>query len=317
MNLASSAKARSRATARSATGHPAVSVIVPHYNDLENLALCLDRLEEQSFARPDFEIIVADNDSPVGRDAVERVLAGRARLVLAPHRGAGPARNAGAAAAAGGILAFIDSDCMASPGWLAAGVAALDRADIIGGDVKIADPVGRAHNGAEAFEKVFAFQMEDYVRRKGFAGSGNLFVRAADFRRVGGFVTGKSEDMEWSHRATTMGLRLDFERAALVYHPPRRNWAELKRKWQRVTEEMYGIAVEQPHGRLKWLSRSLAMPASGIAHLPRMAAAAGLSAGSRLAGSVMLLRVRWLRMTQGLSLLYRRREDHPANRVGQ
>lgn len=317
MNLASSAKARSRATARNATGHPAVSVIVPHYNDLENLALCLDRLEEQSFARPDFEIIVADNDSPVGRDAVERVLAGRARLVLAPHRGAGPARNAGAAAAAGGILAFIDSDCMASPGWLAAGVAALDRADIIGGDVKIADPVGRAHNGAEAFEKVFAFQMEDYVRRKGFAGSGNLFVRAADFRRVGGFVTGKSEDTEWSHRATAMGLRLDFERAALVYHPPRRNWAELKHKWQRITLESFNLICEEPNGKLKWFLKCLAMPLSIIIHAPRLFNSYHISFYSKIRGIIILIIVRIFRMEQGLKLLLFSIIDYRSNRIGE
>ena len=67
-----------------------VSVVVPHYQDLERLDRCLAALEQQSMARDRYEIIVADNMSACGPDAVRCLIAGRARLVLAPERGAGP-----------------------------------------------------------------------------------------------------------------------------------------------------------------------------------------------------------------------------------
>ncbi len=40
---------------------------------------------------------------------------------------------------------------------------------------------------AEAFELVFAFDNESYVRKKGFTVSANLFCTRAVFDRVGGF----------------------------------------------------------------------------------------------------------------------------------
>ena len=48
---------------------PTVSVIVPHYNDLERLNICLDALGGQTFPVDRFEIIVADNDSCNVRDS--------------------------------------------------------------------------------------------------------------------------------------------------------------------------------------------------------------------------------------------------------
>ena len=61
-------------------------------------------------------------------------------LLQEPTPGPGPARNRGVAAASGEILAFIDADCLADPGWLAAAEAAMadPAATILGGDVRIA-----------------------------------------------------------------------------------------------------------------------------------------------------------------------------------
>ena len=47
-----------------------VSVIVPHYNDLEALDRCLSGLTAQTFPAEQVEIIVADNMSEVGLEAV-------------------------------------------------------------------------------------------------------------------------------------------------------------------------------------------------------------------------------------------------------
>jgi glycosyltransferase involved in cell wall biosynthesis len=83
-----------------ASAEPLTSVIVPHYNDLARLDQCLAALLDQRTAGR-FEIIVADNASPCGLAEVERVIAGRARLGCCAEKGAGPARNAGVAAANG------------------------------------------------------------------------------------------------------------------------------------------------------------------------------------------------------------------------
>lgn len=279
---------------------PDISVIVPHLNDIDGLQQCLALLAGQIVPGRSVEIIVADNGSDCGAAALEAAIAGHARLVIAPERGAGPARNAGVAVASAPVLAFTDSDCQPDRHWLAAGLAALEHTDIVGGRMVVLAPASRRRNGVEAFEAVFGFDNEAYVRDKGFTVTANLFVRAADFGRVGGFVVGKSEDQEWCDRARALGLRLAYCPAAIVAHPPRDSWSGLHRKWRRIMDESYAMVIERPYGRLRWLAKSLAMPLSALVHLPRMLGAPTLDGRERLAGAIVLLRIRIFRMIYGI-----------------
>ena len=136
---------------------PRISVIVPHYNDLERLDACLAALEVQSLPRDSFEVIVADNRSPVGMDEVVRVVGARGRVVDAPVAGAGMARNSGVEHARAPVLAFTDCDCVPGPHWLEHGVAALESADFVGGRMRVLVDNPAHMSGAEAFEAVFAF----------------------------------------------------------------------------------------------------------------------------------------------------------------
>ena len=283
---------------------PKLSVIIPHYRDMENLKVCLRALAVQSYPRDSFEIIVADNGSPDAGAVKAAAAMGQARLVIAQERGAGPARNAGAGAAEGGILAFIDSDCVAEPQWLAEGVAALSRFDFAGGRVKvlIADP--GAMTAVEAFEKVFAFDNEAYVTKKGFTGSGNLFCPRSLFEKVGGFRAGVSEDVEWSHRATANGFRLGFAPHATVGHPARRTWPELTAKWKRLTLEAYLLATEKHGGKLRWFLRSLLLPLSALAHAPRVLRDPSLAMDRKRAAIGVLFAIRLWRFREALRLLF-------------
>lgn len=287
---------------------PEVSVIVPHYNDLAGLDRCLQALARQTLAPDRFEIIVGDNGSPVGEEAVVAVIAGRARLTIAVERGAGPARNAAAALARGDVLAFIDSDCIAEPEWLEGGIAALAGADFVGGRVKVLIEHDGALSGAEAFERVFAFDFRHYVEEKGFAGSGNLFCRRDVFAATGGFRTGVSEDVEWSHRARTRGFRLAYAPGAVIAHPARRDWESLVRKWRRLNDEAFKLASEKPLGRVRWTLKALAMPASIIAHIPRIWLSPELDTmGDRLRATGTLARLRLWRGVDALALAARLR----------
>ena len=106
---------------------PDISVIIPHYCQPDALGRCLTSLEGQSLPRKRFEIVVVDNNSPGGIDPVRAVVGHRARLLVETAKGAGPARNRGAAEAGGQVFAFIDADCIASPCWLEEGLAGLER----------------------------------------------------------------------------------------------------------------------------------------------------------------------------------------------
>lgn len=247
---------------------PAISVIVPHYQDLVSLEQCLAALTRQTIGSDGFEIVVADNMSPVGEAAVIAAVAGRARVVIATERGAGPARNAGVAAARGGTLAFTDCDCVPEPSWLAEGVAALEQFDVVGGAMTVLVDDRRLKTGAEAFECVFAFDNRAYVERKGFTVTANLFCRRDVFDAVGGFGTGVSEDLEWCHRATSQGYRLGYAARAVVGHPARRDWIELRGKWRRLNAETYALHRARSGGALQWLVRSWALPLSILVHVP-------------------------------------------------
>lgn len=248
---------------------PKASVVIPHYRDLSNLDLCLAALGRQTYPADAVEIIVADNNSPEGEAAVAGVIAGRARLVVVREKGAAPARNGGVEVAAGELLAFTDSDCRPEPGWLAEGVAALDQWDFVGGAMIVLTERDQP-TPTEAFEKVFAFDNAAYVRAKGFTVTANLFCPRAVFDRVGGFRTGVSEDLEWSHRARAAGYRLGYAPGAVVGHPARRSWPELKAKWLRVDAETYGLSKGRRGRRARWLARALALPLSAVVHTPKV-----------------------------------------------
>ena len=288
----------------SAGAQPYISVIVPHYNDLASLDRCLSALRDQTYPAERFEIIVADNMSPIGAKAVAQLVGDRARLVSVAERGAGPARNGGVAAACGEIYAFTDSDCIPAPDWLAEGVSALERSDFVGGGMRVLVSDVEHVTAAEALELVFAFNNQAYVERKGFTVTANLFCPADTFAQVGGFRVGVSEDVDWSHRARDAGFRIGYAPAALVAHPARRDWRELSAKWRRLHSETFGIVSARPRGRGRWLVRSLLLPLSALAHTPRVLTSPRLtSPRQKLDALAMLYRLRIWRAVDAVGLL--------------
>lgn len=289
---------------------PFVSVVIPHFNDRANLRLCYERLLAQTWPRERFEIVIADNNSSGGVDAV-RAVAPEALVVAAPIQGAGPARNAGVAASRGEILAFLDSDCMAEPDWLAQGVAALRGFDFVGGQVitLVRDPT--RPTPVEAFEKVFNFDFRRYIQEVGFTGTGNMFVPRDIFDKVGGFRSGVSEDVDWSFRARRLGYRIGYADLAVVGHPARRTWAELEHRWARLVAEHYATAGEQRHGRLLFTLKALAMPISVIPHAAKVLFSPRLpDTRARLGAIEVLIRLRLWRAWRMLCHARGWRERH-------
>ena len=115
-----------------------VTVIVPAFNAGETIAACIESLLGQS-RQPD-EIIIVDDGS---RDDTVAVASKYAIKVirLATNSGPGVARNAGAAAARGEILAFTDADCVAPPYWLERIVGAVDGPGLVAATGGYAGPV--------------------------------------------------------------------------------------------------------------------------------------------------------------------------------
>jgi GT2 family glycosyltransferase len=229
-------------------GFGLVSVVVPHLNDYDNLDACLTLLRKQTFASDKIEIVVCDNGSSRGADAVRDIVAGRARVVEVEERGAGFARNAGVRESSGEVIAFIDSDCKPDPHWLEEGLTELARGDIVGGRVDVLVPDRSHMTAAEAFESVFAFRNERYVEDLHFTVTASMFVWRSVFDAVGEFDNGVPEDLDWCRRARAKGYRIRFAPRSIVGHPARHTMTELRSKWRRLTLEWCEAARREGRG---------------------------------------------------------------------
>ncbi|HEY1593732.1 MAG TPA: glycosyltransferase family A protein [Solirubrobacteraceae bacterium] len=195
------------------------SVIVPARDARMTLPETLAGLGEQTLGGR-FEVIVVDNGS---RDDTAK-LAERSEIVarvIRRPRGDGPgaARNAGAAASRGEVLAFLDADCRPAPEWLASGVAAVGDHDLVQGKV-LPDPDATLG----PFDRTLAV-----TGAHGLFESANLFVTRELFDHVGGFPAGLEaggrgeaapfgEDVLFGWRARRAGARTGFDERALAYH---------------------------------------------------------------------------------------------------
>lgn len=282
---------------------PLASVVIPHFNDLEGLARCLASLRRQALPRELFEVIVADNNSAAGVPAV-RAVAPDATVLAAPIQGAGPARNAGAAAARGKVLAFIDCDCIADPDWLREGLAALERFDYAGGQV-VAETDARPMTPTAAFELVFAYDFRKFVEKHQFSGTANLFVPSEIFRKVGEFRSAVSEDVDWCWRANAMGFRLGYADRAIVRHAARREWPDLRQKWDRATREAFALARERPGWRLRWVLTAVLVAGSPLAHWTAVVGSPRLAgARAKWCGVTGLFCIRIYRSYRMMQLLF-------------
>lgn len=291
---------------------PRISVIIPHYNDLDSLCQCLDRLTRQTLSLDPVEIIVVDNNSTIGIEAVRAAVNDifnaqanqHAIVIQAQEQGAAMARNAGVSMARGPILAFIDSDCRPAPDWLEKGYQAMASSDIdiIGGRVCTVPHQQNHPSAVEAFELVFAFQNEVYVREVGFSVTANMFVKRDVFHQVGPFRTGLSEDKDWGQRAGAMGYTIDYQDDVIIDHPARSNWRDLKHKWRRLTHEEYILRQAKGLGQLNWLIYTVLIFCSPFIHLIKVLKFKEFGPISKLKAVLILFRIRFYRFREALSL---------------
>lgn len=202
-----------------------VAVIVPARNSAATIGRTLEAVAASEFEGA-YELVVVDDASTDDTaDVAERHGARVVRLI--EQHGPAGARNAGIAATSAPLLAFTDADCMPTPGWLGALVAALYDADIVSGPVLPDDGVA-----VGPFDRTL--RLEEASPRFETA---NLGVRRSTAEAVGGFepfapVAGRpepglrprpdqghfGEDVVFGWRAVRAGAQRAFARDALVHH---------------------------------------------------------------------------------------------------
>ncbi|MGE3616968.1 MAG: glycosyltransferase, partial [Gemmatimonadales bacterium] len=187
---------------------PAVSVVIPTHNRRDLLSRVLDALAPQLDAEVEV-VVVADGCS----DGTVEMLKARTdfapRLVERPGLGPSVARNAGAAAAQGALLVFIDDDVIPGKGWLAAhrAAAAANPGSVVLGPYPPARVASR-----DLFRLDMRAWWDTHFARLAEPGhritytdvlTGNLSLPSDLWRRLGGL-----DERIWHPEDYELGLRL-------------------------------------------------------------------------------------------------------------
>jgi GT2 family glycosyltransferase len=196
-----------------------VSVVVATRDRSARLARLIGSLRAQTLESDAFEVVVVDDGS---RDETKQLLGGGfepggpALTVITRSVGGGPsaARNDGWHAARAPLIAFVDDDCVADAGWLAALLAAASSAPgaIVQGRT-LPDPAAR----------VGPFSRSLWVERQGpYYQACNIAYPRELLDRLGGFdadafpYVGEDTDLAW--RAFAAGAQACWAPDALVHH---------------------------------------------------------------------------------------------------
>lgn len=187
---------------------PGVSVVIPTHARAERLRRLIASLDGAG------EIVVAaDRPTP----QVEAVIAEAGVRVVRPHApGPAAARNAAWRAATGELVAFVDDDCEAAPGWLPALRRAAEAAP--GAIVQ-----GRVEPHPAERHLIGPFARTLHVGDAGpFFQTANILYPRELLERLGGFDEGfefpAGEDTDLGWRAIELGARAVFAADALVWH---------------------------------------------------------------------------------------------------
>jgi glycosyltransferase involved in cell wall biosynthesis len=162
---------------------PRVSVIVPARNEAAHLPALLASLASLTFPKERLEVIVVDHEST---DETARIAKRAGATVVRQFGGTiSSVRNAGAKAATGELLAFLDADCTVDEDWLARALPHFEDAAI--------GAVGSYHlvpmKPRTWIRRILQKQIEARPRiaETTWLPSGNMIVRRSAFWECGGF----------------------------------------------------------------------------------------------------------------------------------
>jgi mycofactocin system glycosyltransferase len=194
-------------------------------------------------------------------------------LRLPESRGAAGARNAGAGAARSEVVAFLDSDCLADPGWLDALIPELADPEVAAAGGRIGPASERTWlERYEAVRSPLDLGRTRTEARPGrpvpFLVTANLVIRRADLMAVGGFDErlrwGEDVDLCW--RLHEAGRRMVYQPAGLVRHRHRGAVADFVATRANYAGSEAELLARHPDGG-RWLGISPGLAAAALGGL--------------------------------------------------
>ena len=245
---------------------PFVSVIIPVYNDGKQLITCLEALENQTYLKSLYEIIVIDNGSAQSEDIMGIVAQfGQAVATSEIFPGSYAARNKGITLAKGDVIAFTDADCIPAPNWIEKGVKNLlkiSNCGLIAGKIEVFFRDASHLTIVEQYESIMAFQQKEHLEKYQYGSTANVFTLKSVIEQVGLFdATLKSNgDFEWGRRVSSFGYQQIYADDTCVFHPARYSFAQLYKRTVRLAGGIYDAQIQKCDSSLqrnKMFARSI------------------------------------------------------------
>lgn len=192
---------------------PAISIIIPAYNEEDYLAECLESLLNQDLGRENYEVIVVNNASTDNTARIAKKYT--VKLVTEKKKGYIYALIAGVKEAKGEIFAFTDADCRVPRNWLSNFLEKFksDPAlDAIGGTFSFFDGNQFLKSLAE-FSQPFVYHLT----------GGNMAIRRSSYHKFDGFnpKINYGADVALHFKVKKFG-KLIIDRHNIVYTSARR-----------------------------------------------------------------------------------------------
>ena len=204
-----------------------VSVVLPAFNEEKLLPAALAAVKNAASAFTargwEWECVVCDNNSTDGTAAVAR--AAGAAVVFEPINQIGRARDAGARAATGDWLVFIDADSTPSAELFASIATRIAEGRALGGGSTV-----ELEPGTPRYARFVCGLWNLWSRLAGWAAGSCVWVEAAAFRAAGGFGTEyyAGEEVFLSRRLKSLACRSGRRFVILADHPLRTSSRKLK-----------------------------------------------------------------------------------------
>lgn len=270
---------------------PVVSVVVPTRGRAAYLEVTLDSLLEQRGGIHSEILVVDDGDG----DAIADAVRARPPVRYVPHgarRGLNAARNTGLREAGATLIAFVDDDVLAPPGWLEALVEGAGRhphAEAFGGPIRARFEGRTPRSCGREQPPITTLDLGERDREVDFVWGANLAVRRSSIERIGSFdesiVRPHGDEEEWLERLRAAGGRIVYLAAAGLHHRRTAEDARLRPLARAAYARGRGArASDRRRGREPPLAGELRVLAGCGWHTVRRACPQGLIMGAHSAG---------------------------------
>ena len=260
------------------TSAPRVTIVIPTKNAGERFEHTLIAIADQITPDP-YDVLVVDSGSTDG--TVERCRAHNVRVISIPPKtfGHGRTRNLGISAGVGEYVVLVVQDAIPSNGhWLFSLVEALDADPAVAGAYSRQIPHMGAGFLAQRITRFWHDRQGGRVVQE--RGNPDAFSRApmyekqarCTFNNVSSIIRRSvwnklpfrdipfAEDLAWGYDVLTMGFKLVYEPASVVYHSHERlPWYEFRRAYvdAKVVGELFGEPAQPLPWRCAYELRSL------------------------------------------------------------